>query len=122
MTDRKRTGNTGEALALAFLQEKGYAVEATNFRHRRTEIDIVASHDNIVIFVEVKTRTTLTFGDPSRFFTYAQQRRISRAASAYMELTNYEWEIRFDLIAIHLRSEDDFTLTHYEDVFFPGLH
>jgi len=122
MTDRKRTGNTGEALARIFLQKKGYAIETTNFRHRRAEVDIVASHDNILIFIEVKTRTTLTFGDPSRFFTYPQQRRISRVASAYMELTSYDWEIRFDLIAIHLRSRDDYTLTHYEDVFFPGLY
>lgn len=121
MTDRKQTGNRGEALAYAHLQQQGYAIETTNFRYRRTEIDLVASHRDILVFVEVKTRTTLTFGDPSRFFSYAQQRRISRAASAYMELTNYDWEIRFDLIAIYLRSDTDFTLTHYEDAFFPGL-
>ena len=91
MTDRKQTGNWGEALAHDYLQSLGYAIEYTNFRHRRTEIDLVASHEDKLIFVEVKTRTTLTFGDPSRFYKYAQQRRVSRAAAAYMELTNYDW-------------------------------
>ena len=121
MTDRKQTGNWGEALAHDYLQGLGYAIECSNFRHRRTEIDLVASYEDKLIFVEVKTRTTLAFGDPSRFYKHAQQRRVSRAASAYMELTNYDWEIRFDLIAILRRSADDYRLDHYEDVFFPGL-
>ena len=121
MTDRKQTGNWGEALALTYLQGEGYAIECCNFRHRRTEIDLVASHDNKLVFVEVKTRTTLAFGGPSCHFPHAQRRRISRAASAYMDLTHYDWEIRFDLIAIHRRSETDYTLQHFEDVFFPGL-
>ena len=121
MTDRKQTGNRGEALARQHLEALGYAIEATNYRYRRTEIDLVAAYQDKLIFVEVKTRTTLAFGHPSTFFKRPQQRRISRAASMYMEQTNYDWEIRFDLIAIHLRSWKDYTLNHYEDVFFPGL-
>ena len=122
MTDRKKTGNRGEALARHYLEMLGYAIEITNYRYRRTEIDLVAAFENKLIFVEVKTRSSLAYGHPSTFFKRPQQRRISRAASMYMEQTNYDWEIRFDLVAIHLRSADDYTLNHYEDVFFPGLH
>ena len=122
MTDRKQTGNLGEALALEHLTGHGFTVEATNYRYRRTEIDIIARHAGILVFVEVKTRSSLAFGHPSIFLRPEQQRRISRAASAYMEEIGYDWEIRFDLIAIHLRAKDDFTLDHYEDVFFPGLY
>ncbi len=122
MTDRKKTGNRGELLARAYLERKGYTIEATNYRHRRTEIDLIARHADILVFVEVKTRTSLAFGHPSTFFKRAQQGRMSRAAASYMEEVDYDWEIRFDLIAIHLRSAADFKLDHYEDVFFPGLH
>ncbi len=122
MTDRKKTGDYGESLARAFLEEKGYAIEAVNYRYRRTEIDLIARHGEILVFIEVKTRTSLAFGHPSIFFKPEQQRRVSRAASMYMEETDYDWEIRFDLIAIHLRSAADYRLDHYEDVFFPGLH
>lgn len=122
MRDRKETGNRGEALAADFLEAKGYRIAARNYRYRRTEIDLIAWHGDILVFTEVKTRTTLTFGHPSNFYPRAQQLRASRAASAYMEEIDYDWEIRFDLIAILYRSERDYTIDHYEDVFFPGLH
>ncbi len=122
MTDRKKTGEAGETLARRYLADKGYTIEATNYRYRRTEIDIIARHAGILVFIEVKTRTTTTFGHPSIFYKRDQQRRVSRAASAYMESIDYEWEIRFDLVSVLYRSPDDFDLEHYEDVFFPGLH
>ncbi|MGB3798166.1 MAG: YraN family protein [Lewinella sp.] len=122
MTDRKKTGDAGEALARAYLEGQGYRIDRTNYRYRRTEIDLIGWDGNILVFVEVKTRTSQAFGHPSIFFKPAQQRRISRAASAYMEEIDYEWEIRFDLIAILYRSETDYRLDHYPDVFFPGLH
>ncbi|THH36343.1 YraN family protein [Neolewinella litorea] len=122
MTDRKKTGEQGEALARQYLIGHGYTIEATNYRYRRTEIDIVARKDGILVFVEVKTRSSVAYGHPSTFFRPEQQRRMSRAASMYMEEVNHEWEIRFDLIAIHYRSPSVYQLDHYPDVFFPGLH
>ena len=122
MTDRKKTGNAGEALAREFLGRLGYTIERANYRYRRTEIDLIAWDGDCLVFVEVKTRRSAHFGDPSTFFTYDQQRRISSAASAYMEAIGHEWEIRFDLVAILYRSDNDYRLDHYQDVFFPGLH
>ena len=122
MTDRKKTGNAGEALARDFLHGLGYSIERANYRYRRTEIDLIAWDGKCLVFVEVKTRRSSYFGDPSTFFTYDQQRRISQAASAFMEEIGHEWEIRFDLIAILYRSDTDYQLDHYPDVFFPGLH
>ena len=122
MTDRKKTGNAGEALARAHLEQRGYRIERSNYRYRRTEIDLIAWDGDILVFVEVKTRSSQVFGDPSIFFKPAQRQRISRAASAYMDEIDYEWEIRFDLIAILYRGADDYRLDHYPDVFFPGLH
>lgn len=122
MTDRKKTGNAGEALARTYLEEKGYRIERSNYRYRRTEIDLIAWDGDILVFVEVKTRSSQAYGDPSIFFTPAQRLRISRAASAFMDEIDHEWEIRFDLIAILYRGDHDYRLDHYPDVFFPGLH
>lgn len=111
----------GESLAADHLLQQGYKIEARNYRYRRTEIDIVARLEDILIFVEVKTRSSGRFGHPSRFFSRAQQRRISRAASMYMEEVGHEWEIRFDLITVLLKPPREPAIEHFEDVFFPGL-
>ena len=122
MTDRKEMGNRGEGLAADYLTGLGYRIVRRNYRYRRTEVDLIAWDGDILVFIEVKTRTTMPYGPPGMFYTPAQQRRTSRAAAAYMEEIDYDWEIRFDLIAILYRSERDYTIDHYEDVFFPGLH
>lgn len=122
MTDRKQTGERGETLAVAHLIEAGYRIETTNYRYRRAEIDIVARLEDLLVFVEVKTRSSLAYGHPSRFLKPAQQRRISNAASAYTEETGHEWAIRFDCISIFLHPNGHYRLEHIEDAFFPGLH
>jgi putative endonuclease len=121
MTERKRTGNHGERLAHDHLIGRGHTILVRNYRHRRTEIDLVSRHGDILVFTEVKTRTSDFFGHPSQFYTPAQRRRISRAAAAYAREVDHEWEIRFDLIAI-LMQDGRTEINHYEDVFFPGLY
>ena len=122
MTDRKETGNRGEGLAADYLTGLGYRIVRRNYRFRRTEVDLIAWDGDILVFIEVKTRTTTPYGPPGTFYTPAQQRRTSRAAAAYMEEIDYDWEIRFDLVAILYRAPADYDLTHFPDVFFPGLH
>jgi putative endonuclease len=121
MTERKRIGNLGEQLAHDLLVEKQHTVVERNYRYRRTEIDIVSRVGKILVFTEVKTRTSDYFGHPSQYYTAAQKKRISRAAAAYAREVEHEWEIRFDLIAI-LLEEGAARIDHYEDVFYPGLH
>jgi putative endonuclease len=121
MTERKRTGNRGERLAEDLLRQKGHAIERRNYRHRRTEVDLISRLDDVLVFTEVKTRTDDRFGHPSQFYTPAQKQRISQAAAAYAREVEHDWEIRFDLVAV-LIENDRVTIDHYEDVFFPGLH
>ena len=61
---RKVLGEKGETLACTFLQGKGYKIIQRNYRSSYGEIDIIAWHDRILVFIEVKTRTNLTYGYP----------------------------------------------------------
>jgi len=62
-------GKEGEKQALHMLQEKGYTILETNWRHEKDEVDIIALDKNELIVVEVKTRSTDYFGDPEEAVT-----------------------------------------------------
>ncbi len=120
MTDKQQTGRLGENLAAEQLTARGYRVVARNYRHSHAEIDLIAWDGDILVFIEVKTRKNSDFGHPSGFLSAAQQKRISHAASHYMEEIDYDWEIRFDVIAVILEGPEP-TVEHVEDAWFPGL-
>ncbi len=121
MADHIITGQKGEALAVTFLSEKGYDILETNWRYKRAEVDIIAKHGKILVFVEVKTRATDYFGAPEESINEKKKLLLADAASAYMEHTAHDWEIRFDYVSIIFENDDNFRLKHYEDCFFPGL-
>lgn len=120
-TDRQVTGRRGEAIARQHLEELGYRIEATNYRYRRIELDLVAKDGDCLVFVEVKTRRGLAYGHPSGAVSATKEARISRAAKAYMYETGHDWEVRFDIISVLLHQDDTHTLEHIRDAFFPGL-
>lgn len=121
MAQHLKTGKQGEALALSYLQKKGYEILATNWKHRRAEIDIIAKDQKILVFVEVKTRRDDYFGKPEVAVTKRKKTLLTDASIAYMEEIQHDWEIRFDIISIVARTENDVELVHFEDAFFPGL-
>jgi putative endonuclease len=112
-------GQQGEKLALDFLLRLGYDVLEVNWKARKAEIDIIAKDKDELVFIEVKTLSSENA--PERAVTYRKQKLLVSAAVQYMEHINYDWKIRFDIIAINHKSNDDFTINHYEDAFFPGL-
>ena len=120
MAAHNDTGKRGEALARALLLEKGYWIEAVNWRCGKAEVDIIARQGEVLVFVEVKTRSTDRWGRPTRFVRPAQTKLLSKAANEYMRLTHHDWEIRFDLIAVLLLADGQAEVEHLEDAFFPG--
>jgi putative endonuclease len=98
MAKHLQTGSKGEDLAVAFLKSNNCQILERNWRFGRAEIDIIARSDETLIFVEVKTRSTTTFGHPAEFVSHSQEQRIAEAASAYMEHINHDWAVRFDII------------------------
>ena len=112
MTDKIKTGRTGEDWAAEFLEAKGYEIVFRNFRHRWSEIDLIAIHRNTLVFIEVKTRRNSDFGEPEQFVSKRQAQKIREGAEAYMNRMNWNGNIRFDIVAIKTETNE---LVHFED-------
>ena len=82
---KQRVGRSGEALAAEYLGRRGYRILHRNYRTRQSEIDIIARHRGIIVFVEVKARRSRDYGHPKWAVTPAKQRRISKAALEYLK-------------------------------------
>lgn len=85
MTYQRTIGIKGERIAAAFLLGKGYQIIEKNFYSRYGEIDIVAQDSGVIVFVEVKTRTNQTFGDPEASITHAKIERIQKAGLTWLQ-------------------------------------
>jgi putative endonuclease len=118
MAEHNDLGQQGEKLAVAYLDAKGYTILATNWRSGRNELDIVAQHNDIIVFVEVKARATGFFGEPFHAVLREKQRRTIAAANAYMEKFGVMLEARFDIISIVI-AEDRHRIDHLEEAFYP---
>ncbi|GAA4422567.1 YraN family protein [Pontibacter saemangeumensis] len=110
-----RTGQDGENRAAAYLQHNGYTIVRKNYRHRRAEVDIIAQKENLLVFVEVKTRGTDRYGYPEEAVDFRKEALLLSAAEAYIEETEWQHEVRFDIISITLSSPP--TVHHIEDAF-----
>ncbi|MFH1689110.1 MAG: YraN family protein [Candidatus Eisenbacteria bacterium] len=98
-----RLGELAERIAVAFLQMKGHAILATNYRFQRHEIDIVSQVDRRIIFVEVKCRSGLRYGLPRQAVGAEKMRRIVRAASGFLvERRLTDRSTRFDVVEVRV--------------------
>jgi len=113
------TGKAGEKAAAQFLVQKGYEILDENWVFRKSEVDIVALQSNTIIFIEVKTRSSIAFGMPEEFVSEAKQRQLELAAQAYIEIMDHKGEIRFDIVAVLLTKDNQFKINHIEDAFWP---
>lgn len=111
-----QTGQKGENLAAAYLQENGYTIIQRNYRHKRTEIDIIAQKDDLLVFVEVKTRASDLFGYPEEAVNRRKERILLNAAEGYIHRQQWSKDIRFDIIAVTLTEPAPF-IHHIEDAF-----
>lgn len=121
MAIQQEIGNLGEEIAVNFLIANDHIILETNWRYSRAEVDIICMKNEVLIFVEVKTRSYNYFGQPEDFITAKKQKLMSTAASAYMQKIKHEWQIRFDVISILYSNKTDYQIKHFEDAFFPGL-
>lgn len=117
MAKHLHTGKTGEAIAQKFLLQKGYTILHTNWRYGRCEVDIIAQLDNLLVFAEVKTRSTNYFGYPEEAVSRRKQLLLAKAANAYTELLQPNALIRFDVISVTLLEGHEPEIYHIEDAF-----
>ncbi len=102
MNDNISTGKLGEELACNYLISKKYKIITKNWHYsKNAEIDIIAEKDNVLVFVEVKTRKTLAFGHPFESITHSKIEKIHKAILAYLSTCKKAYKsYRFDGIAI----------------------
>jgi putative endonuclease len=118
MAEHNEFGKKGEALAADYLAKKGYHILHQNWRYKQLEVDIIATGENKLVVVEVKTRTTAAWGNPSDAISKGKIRYLTEAAEAYVNFNNIDLEIRFDVIAI-LAEGSRWQIEHIEEAFHP---
>ena len=89
-------GKKGEDLAAEYLQTKDYQILNRNFRYKKFEIDLICQQKDLLVFVEVKTRTSVQFGYPESFVSVNQKNSIINAAEEYVLEFKWLGDIRFD--------------------------
>ena len=113
MHHNKGVGTIGENHACAYLEKAGFKIIRRNYRYKRAEIDVIASSEGLLLFVEVKYRSTHQFGYPEDFVSSNQVKKILEAAEAFIEEFDWNKAIRFDIIAI----DSKMRIEHFEDAF-----
>ncbi|UCC81383.1 MAG: YraN family protein [Candidatus Zixiibacteriota bacterium] len=118
MISKKKFGLKGEEIARKYLVSEGYKIEALNWRKSRFEIDIVASKEDALVFIEVKSARTEVLGPPELRVNKTKQKKIALAASEYLsELKTIPENLRFDVISILLRPDGPPGITHIESAY-----
>ncbi len=118
MAEHNILGNKGEDAATEFIARKGYKIKARNWRFGKLEIDIIAEHNDLIIFIEVKSRSGTYFEQPFQAVTKKKQKFIIKAANEYIEKFEIDFEARFDIISI-VEQNSKFKIEHIEDAFYP---
>ena len=122
----KKTGDKGEAIAAAYLEQKGYMILERNYRYEHAEVDLVCfkpaakyKAGGELVFAEVKTRTGLGYGRPEEAVTETKQRHLMHAAEAYLYERKLEGaSCRFDVISILLLQGQQPQIEHFENAFW----
>jgi putative endonuclease len=122
MAQHNELGKKGENIAFEFLIRKGYQILARNWHYKKAEIDLVATKDDLLIVIEVKTRSAAIYEEPSDAITDGKIRNIVNAAEAYLIENEIDYETRFDVIFIKWFGDGKYDLNHIEDAFIPPVN
>jgi putative endonuclease len=115
---RQITGTLGEQAACSALVDQGYRVLHRNYRVRGGELDIVCERNGELVFCEVKTRTSRTFGLPEEAVTIAKRRRLRRLALEYLQRERlHVRRLRFDVISVFVSNGHVGELRHIVNAF-----
>ncbi len=117
MAKHNELGKKGEQLAVDYLITKGYTIVKRNYRFQKAEVDIIARLKGTLAIIEVKTRSTLDFGNPQDFVKPKQIQRLVKAVDEYVIVNKLDVEVRFDIIAI-VKQDKGFNIEHLEDAFY----
>jgi putative endonuclease len=107
LINRKDTGTQGEIIAQNYLKKHGYHIIENNYRSRFGEIDIIAKHNDTLVFIEVRTKKNMSFGIPEESITNTKARHLIHTAYYYRQNhKNLPDSWRIDFLAIDLDEND----------------
>ncbi len=117
MDHRKLVWKKGEAIAREYLESKGYEILEQNYRTRYAEIDIVAKKENMLIFVEVRTKTGEMFGLPEETINKKKLEKLWRNAEAYVKMKRWQGQYRIDAVCVVLNQDNSVRrMEHYQNI------
>jgi len=103
-------------VAMAYLINRGWAIEAHRFRLGHRELDLVARRGELVAFVEVKTRGSSAWGAPAESVLWLKRRTITRVAQVWCERHGRVGDVfRFDVIEVRVSKGGAYRIAHLED-------
>lgn len=121
----KETGNRGETLAAEYLTKKGYKILTRNYRSKWGEVDIIARtrvhvntstrEDEVVVFVEVKTKTTDKYGEPWEMVNHWKVEQVKRMGELWCREFSWTGRVRVDVVGVWLETEPP-RIEHWESV------
>jgi putative endonuclease len=122
-TDSQELGKWGEELAAEFLVDQGYMIIARNVRTPYGELDLIAQfspehnpNDITTIFIEVKTRSSRSYGYPEESITASKREHLISAARHYLqEHPEFDRDWRLDVIAIERYRDKKPSIRHFEN-------
>ncbi|MBU2081199.1 YraN family protein, partial [Patescibacteria group bacterium] len=119
MEHNQAVGRFGETLAKKYLIKHGYSLVEANLKISFQEIDIIAKYQDLLVFVEVKTRTSLVFGEADEAMTYKKTSNFKKAITLYASSQKIDANnIRADLISVDInRDKKTAKIKHYQDIF-----
>ena len=117
MYKRHVLGKRGEQIAKSYFEQHYFEIIEQNFRSGKSEVDLIVKQDNLLVFVEVKTRSSEKFAFPEDAVTQNQIDRILRAAEDFVFKTNWKGQIRFDIISVLINGRKT-ELRHFKDALY----
>lgn len=100
MLAKDQIGKDGEDQAAGHLVAAGFVLVTRNWRCPSGEIDIVARDGDVLVVIEVKSRTSTAYGEPAEAVTYRKQRKLRELAAHYLREHPHRGPVRFDVISV----------------------
>ncbi|MGG4220774.1 YraN family protein [Paenibacillus jamilae] len=115
---RKAKGTMGEEAAASFLEHLGYRILERNWRCRSGEIDLIAKQEHILVFIEVRSRSSSKYGTPAESVTARKITQVRQTAAVYLHMNGIgDAPVRFDMISVRLSAETAVVTDHFKDAF-----
>ncbi len=122
-TERQKTGDLGEAIALEYLEKEGFVLIEKNWRHAHSEIDLIMNDDGCIVFCEVRTQRweSTHYKTPSESISYEKRVSLSKGAAWYLETHGSKFtppRSRFDIVEVFLEQGEVKEINHIKDAFY----